>query len=206
MPRVWWNRSSSSKHLLPVSLILSLSLSELNWTVSARERRRSVRRVFIFRGEKVEKKQSRQGGQTHLQKALSSFSLSLSLRFVLSFFCRNSCVHTFIHTSFFKCIFQFIIRIFGETHNTQPTQHTRHHQLENHVRTQITDNRERERERYTHNTTCRRRFVAVTLLFLLPCLPPREWRRRREEENNNNIKRGWWWWSWWARKWEGHVA
>ena len=65
-------------------------------------------------------------------------------------------------TSFFKCIFQFIIRIFGETHNTQPHNNTQdYHQLENHVRTQITDNR--ERERYTHNTTCRRRFVAVTL-------------------------------------------
>jgi hypothetical protein len=68
-------------------------------------------------------------------------------------------------TSFFNSF------VSSDKHTTHTT-HARHHQLENHIgHTQITE-RERYREKEKERKICR--FVAVTLLFLLPCLPPRE--------------------------------
>jgi len=88
-----------------LSLVYSLSLSELY----PREKGGGVYEEFLFRGEKVEKKQARQrGGQTH-QKALSFFLSSVLFVFVRFF--RSAFIIHFI--------FQFIPSISRRTH----TQH-----------------------------------------------------------------------------------
>ena len=140
-----------------LSLILSLSLS-LN-RIRARKEEEFYKKSFLFRGEKSQDK-----WRPNAPK--SSFFLSLFCVVCL-------CLFSFSRSVLSRCIHSLHFSIHSYLRrNTQHTQHTRHHQLENHIR--HTDNRERYRERKIHAQHTCRRFVAVTLLFLLLCLPPRE--------------------------------
>ena len=140
-----------------LSLILSLSLS-LN-RIRARKEEEFYKKSFLFRGEKSQAK-----WRPNAPK--SSFFLSLFCVVCL-------CLFSFSRGVLSRCIHSLHFSMHSYLRrNTRDTQHTRHHQLENHIR-HTQDNRERYRERKIHAQHTCRRFVAVTLFHLPPLrLPP----------------------------------